>query len=242
MLPYYPFFWGDYSAKTAGLSQSQNGAYMLFLKHIYCTGEKIYDKEKYRIAMAFSDEEREAANFVLEKFFKFDPETKTYDNEKCREIIAKADATHKSVADRGAAGGKARAKKLAESTPSSAQLQAQLEKESSPASSPVSSNQTQTQTQTLKTPTPWVNSARGVGVKKIGDLGFGVGKKWKVIDVTGQLSGLDIQEVQRVAPGWDVEHLAKVYIDGINSGRPAPNSVPKAFPKWCAKYTKGLKP
>lgn len=241
MLPYYPFFWGDYSAKTAGLSQSQNGAYMLFLKHIYCTGEKIHDKEKYRVAMAFSDEEREAADFVLEKFFKFDPETKTYDNEKCREIIAKAEATHKSVTDRGAAGGKARAKKISE-----AQLQAQLEKKSSPASSPVSSNQIQIQNQiqTLKTPTHFVKSpnARGDGVKKIGDLVFGAGKKWKVIDITGQLSGLDIQEVQRAAPGWDVEHLAKVYIDGINSGRPAPNSISKAFPKWCEKYTKGLRP
>jgi len=89
-----------------------------------------------------------------------------------------------------------------------------------------------------KTPTP----NRENGVKKIGDLVFGGGKKWKVIDVTGQLSGLDIQDVQRLAPGWDVEHLAKVYVDGINSGRPAPNSVPKAFPKWCEKYTKGLKP
>jgi uncharacterized protein YdaU (DUF1376 family) len=90
-----------------------------------------------------------------------------------------------------------------------------------------------------KTPTP----TRKNGVEKISDLVGGVGKMLKVLDVTGQLSGSDIQEIQRVAKGWDIEHLAKVYVDGINSGkRDAPNSIPKAFPKWCEKYTKGQKP
>jgi uncharacterized protein YdaU (DUF1376 family) len=91
----------------------------------------------------------------------------------------------------------------------------------------------------IKTPTP-----RGE-FKKIGDLGLGVGvrKNLKVIDITGQLSGENIQEIQKVANGWDIEHLAKVYVDGINSGmREAPNSISKAFPAWCAKYTKGKKP
>jgi len=163
MLPFYPFFWGDYAAKTAGLSQAQNGAYMLFLKHIYCTGEKINEKEKYRVAMAFSDEEREAAVFILEKFFKFDEATKTYDHEKCREVIAKAEATHKSAAERGAAGGKTRAenraKKEAEAKSgndsganefeeSEAELQARLKENSSSASSSAPSNQNQTQIQT----------------------------------------------------------------------------------------------
>lgn len=91
-----------------------------------------------------------------------------------------------------------------------------------------------------KTPTPTI---RKNGVEKIGDLAGGVGKKLKVLDVIGQLQSSDIQEIQRVAPGWDIENLAKVYIDGINSGkREAPNSIPKAFPKWCEKYTKGKRP
>ena len=91
-----------------------------------------------------------------------------------------------------------------------------------------------------KTPTP-----RGSGgvFKKI-DLVGGVGVKLlKVIDITGQLTGKDIQEIERLASGWDIEHLAKVYVDGINSGsREAPRSIPKAFPQWCAKYTKGKRP
>jgi len=69
MLPYYPFSWGDYSVKTAGLSQSQHGAYMLFLCYIYRTGQPIEDRRRYHIAMAFTDDEKEAADYVLGRFF-----------------------------------------------------------------------------------------------------------------------------------------------------------------------------
>ena len=94
-----------------------------------------------------------------------------------------------------------------------------------------------TNNQYNKTPTP-----RGGGFKNL-DLVGGVGKMLRVIDITGQLSGADIIEIQRVAQGWDIENLAKVYVDGINSGvREAPRSIPKAFPRWCEKYTKGQRP
>ena len=93
----------------------------------------------------------------------------------------------------------------------------------------------------IKTPTP---TPRG-GVEKNGDSGLGVGvrKNLKIMDVIGQLQTEQIQEIQRFAVGWDIEYLAKVYVEGINSGmREAPNSIPKAFPAWCGKYTKGKKP
>ena len=93
-----------------------------------------------------------------------------------------------------------------------------------------------TNNQYNKTPTP---VTRGGGFKNL-DLVGGVGKMLRVIDITGQLSGADIIEIERVAQGWDIENLAKVYVDGINSGaREAPRSIPKAFPRWCEKYTKG---
>ncbi len=100
----------------------------------------------------------------------------------------------------------------------------------------------------FKTPTPFVrtHTAReGKEFKAIGDLVGGVGEKrfLKVLDVTGQLQHADILEVQKAAPKWDIEALAKVYVDGINSGsRDAPRSIPKAFPKWCAAYTGGKEP
>jgi hypothetical protein len=92
----------------------------------------------------------------------------------------------------------------------------------------------------IKTPTP---TPRGE-FKKIGDLveGVGVKKNLTVIDIVGQLQTQQIQEIQKVANGWDIEHLAKVYVDGINSGkREPPNSISKAFPKWCENYTKKIK-
>lgn len=70
----------------------------------------------------------------------------------------------------------------------------------------------------------------------------GVKKNLNVIDIVGQLQTQQIQEIQKVAKGWDIEHLAKVYVDGINSGkREPPNSISKAFPKWCENYTKKIK-
>lgn len=97
-------------------------------------------------------------------------------------------------------------------------------------------------THNFKTPTP---TNYGEGVKKLGDVVGGVGSKrfLKVIDVTGQLQQADIIEVKKAAPDWDIEALAKVYVDGINSGsREAPRSIPKAFPKWCFAYTGGNPP
>ena len=96
-------------------------------------------------------------------------------------------------------------------------------------------------TPNTKTPTPTPR----VGVEKNGDAGLGVGvrKNLKIMDVIGQLQTEQIQEIERLAVGWDIEYLAKVYVEGINSGmREAPNSIPKAFPAWCGKYTKGKKP
>ena len=93
----------------------------------------------------------------------------------------------------------------------------------------------------IKTPTPTPRA----GVEKNVDSGSGVGvrKNLKIMDVIGQLQTEQIQEIQRFAVGWDIEYLAKVYVEGINSGmREAPNSIPKAFPAWCGKYTKGKKP
>lgn len=93
----------------------------------------------------------------------------------------------------------------------------------------------------IKTPTPTPR----VGVEKNLDSGLGVGvrKNLKIMDIIGQLQTEQIQEIERFAVGWDIEYLAKVYVDGINSGmREAPNSIPKAFPAWCGKYTKGKKP
>ncbi len=100
----------------------------------------------------------------------------------------------------------------------------------------------------IKTPTPFFlpTRARGEGqeFKPIGDLVGGVGGKrfLKVIDVTGQLQTSDIEKVRLLAPNLDIETMAQVYVDGINSGsREAPRSIPKAFPVWCGSYYEGMR-
>lgn len=93
------------------------------------------------------------------------------------------------------------------------------------------------------TPTPTPIS-ENMELKKIGDLVGGVGakKNWRAIEICENLSGETIENIKNLCRGWDIMNLAQVYVDGINSGkREPPNSISKAFPKWCENYTKKIK-
>jgi len=66
---------------------------------------------------------------------------------------------------------------------------------------------------------------------------------WEVNDIINALDDKSLQLEKIHAPGWDVYHLAGVYVDGINSGiREKPRSIKAAFPRWCKLYTKGTPP
>jgi uncharacterized protein YdaU (DUF1376 family) len=91
-LPFYPFYWGDYSAKTFDLTQGQHGAYMLFLRHVYAEGTPIPDKQRYSIAKALLKHEQENADLVLSRFF-----TKTngaWVNNRASEVMEEAEEKH----------------------------------------------------------------------------------------------------------------------------------------------------
>lgn len=66
---WYPFYWSDYSGKTLHLSMSQHGAYMLFLRWIYTSEKRIPHNQRYSIARAMSEQERQDADLVLSEFF-----------------------------------------------------------------------------------------------------------------------------------------------------------------------------
>jgi len=75
---------------------------------------------------------------------------------------------------------------------------------------------------------------------------------WEVNDIINALDDKSLQLAKINAPGWDVYHLAGVYVDGINNDiiidgvnkgkRSEPKCIKAAFPKWCKRYTKGLRP
>ncbi len=91
-LPFYPFYWGDYSSKTFDLTQGQHGAYMLFLRHIYAEGTPIPDKQRYSIAKALLKQEQENADFILARFF-----IKTgggWMNNRALEVMEEAESKH----------------------------------------------------------------------------------------------------------------------------------------------------
>lgn len=51
------------------------------------------------------------------------------------------------------------------------------------------------------------------------------------------------EAARREAPEWDINYLAGVYNEGVNSGnRDAPRKPNDAFPAWCGRYTKGKSP
>lgn len=91
-LPFYPFYWGDYSAKTFDLTQGQHGAYMLLLRYVYTSGDPIPHGQRYSIAKALLPNERENTDYILEKFFTKKGEI--WRSLRCEEVMKDADKKH----------------------------------------------------------------------------------------------------------------------------------------------------
>ncbi len=107
-MPFYPFYWADYSSKTFDLTIEQHGAYMLFLRHIYTTGESIPNKYRFSIARAMSEESQQNAQIVLEKFFILDGDN--WRNLRSEEVINEQNLKHSRRIEAGRSGGNAKAK------------------------------------------------------------------------------------------------------------------------------------
>jgi len=103
-LPYYPFYWGDYSAKTFNLTQGQHGAYMLLLRYIYVEEHLIPDGSKYVIGGGYDDESRANIDFILAKYFL--KKNGKWKNERACEIIIKQQELHQAHVSKGKKGGR----------------------------------------------------------------------------------------------------------------------------------------
>ena len=268
-LSWYPLYPGDYARDTQQLSLLEHGAYRLLMDHYYSTGsldcltkrssfdpsnddQTIINERMYRLCRAISEEEKNAVDVVLKLFFTY--EKGKYFNKKIEKVIIEQQEKHQKKRDAAKKAVEAREKKRREkdvikrsSFDGSNDHQTIIKR---------SSNQNQNQNNgVIKPLTPLkskidnklddefvISLSKGAsGVLK--PCFKGGEKKWRVDNVMNALDDGALAKAKENAPTWDIYHLAEIYVDGINSGkREAPKSVKAAFPAWCLKYTKGMKP
>ena len=107
--PWMPMYHGDYLRDTRSLSLIQHGAYHLLLCTYYSTAQPLEaDKSSlYRVCAAMTEDERQAVDFVIGKFFTLDGDV--YRNKRADEEIAKAEEIQAKRSEAGKRGANARA-------------------------------------------------------------------------------------------------------------------------------------
>lgn len=92
MMPFYPFYWSDYNAKTLGLTRGQHASYFLLLKFYYCTGRRVPHEQRYSIAEALLEQDKSDTDAVLDLFFV--REGDYWFMPRAEEVVAESDAKH----------------------------------------------------------------------------------------------------------------------------------------------------
>lgn len=66
-----PLYWGDYIKDTGSLSLCEHGAYMLLIKEYWVSNANVYANASrlHRICGAMSQDEKDAVDFVVDRFF-----------------------------------------------------------------------------------------------------------------------------------------------------------------------------
>lgn len=224
---------GKYARDTQHLTMLEHGAYNLLLDYYYSTGGLPSSKKQcksnaelmpdhcrvYRVCNALTKTEQDAVDYVLNMFFILDKKG-FYMNPRADTTIEEQTLKHENRVN---APKKAKARR-------ERAMQEQC-KSNTP--------QTKTKTKTLKPPTPLKRGGVETDVS---------GKKKRKVDnsrynIEIYLDDDAIQEAKKQAPEWDIYYLINMYNEGIRSGkRDRPDNPKKAFPAWCASYTKGKQP
>ena len=103
-LPFYPFYWGDYSAKTFNLTNTQHGIYILLLRNIYTGGEPMDTVEKcYEIAKASPEQHRDV-DLILLRFFS--KEKGVWTSKKAIDVMKESEKKHQTNVSKGKKGGR----------------------------------------------------------------------------------------------------------------------------------------
>ena len=105
---YYRFFPGDYLRDTGDLSLVEHGAYRILLDHYYTQEFLPSDKERlYRICRAFTQEEKQAIDTVVSRFFTDNGAGKIL-NKKAEKELEGRKTYNETLRARGKAGANAR--------------------------------------------------------------------------------------------------------------------------------------
>jgi len=104
---YYRFFPGDYQRDTGDLTLMEHGAYRVLLDHYYTRESLPSDKDRlYRICRAFSEDERNAVDVVVDRYFRIS--SGKLINKKADEEISERKAFIEAQSERGKRGAEAR--------------------------------------------------------------------------------------------------------------------------------------
>lgn len=105
---YYCFFPGDYLRDTGDLTLIEHGAYNILLHHYYTQERLPSDRTRlYRICRAFTQEEMDAINSVVNRFFYENGDGHIH-NVRAEKEIMKRKAFTEAQSNRGRAGASAR--------------------------------------------------------------------------------------------------------------------------------------
>lgn len=85
---YFMFHLGDWDTRTRVLSPTEKGVYIDLITLYYTLERPLMRSECERIARGYAQNERDAQEFVLDRFF--EPEGDAYRNSRCDEEIARA--------------------------------------------------------------------------------------------------------------------------------------------------------
>lgn len=102
MLPYYPFYWGDYSAKTLRLTLLERGVYMMLLQYVYVDQKPILHLSRYDIGNAKKKHEKICVDKILNQYFYRDGEV--WRNKRADEIINTQHQRHDNLVKSGSIG------------------------------------------------------------------------------------------------------------------------------------------
>ncbi|MFM7008720.1 MAG: YdaU family protein [Betaproteobacteria bacterium] len=104
IINYYERHLGDYAKDTAHLSLLEHGVYTILLDRVYSTESGIPDGQKYRLARARTEDERQAVDVVLDEFFHLSEGV--WFNQRAEDEISKASARITAAQENGKRGGR----------------------------------------------------------------------------------------------------------------------------------------